>query len=101
MTFFIGEGLLKYVNISGGTGLWQNSNVGHAKIVGEVGAVGNSDYMIPRYDFTRMFKILVPDKGIWKGGANHMVRKFIQIRTDGSTLNGSVDSGIFSEWLSL
>ena len=78
------------------TGQWHDSNIGHAKILREVGTVGSSDYIIPRYDFTRGFKTSIPDNEVWKGDVSHLIQNSVQIYTDHSKLNGAVGSEIFS-----
>ena len=40
---------------------WYDLDIGHAKILREIEDLGSSDYMISRYDFTREFKISVPE----------------------------------------
>ena len=62
----------------------------------EVRACGSSDYMTPRYDFGRRFKISITDNRVWKV-KGHLKRDSVKIYTDGSKLNGAVGSGIFSE----
>ena len=60
------------------SGLWHDSDVGHAKILRKVGA---------RHDFTRRFMTTVSDNGVCKDGVTHLLRKCIQIYNDGSKLN--------------
>ena len=62
---------------------WHDSDIGSAKILREVGAVGR-------------FKTSVPDNGVWKGGVTQLLRNSVQIYIDGSKLNGAGGNEIFS-----
>ena len=62
-------------------------DISHTKILKEVGAVGSSDYITPRYDIGSE----------QRGLEGRLLKNSAQIHADDSKLTEAVSSGIFSE----
>ena len=78
-------------------GSWSSRPYGHARILNHLPPHlrGRSDYLTPRMDFEKLFKVRFPSRQEWDRGG--VVGVFdIEVFTDGSKMDCGVGSGIYS-----
>ncbi|XP_036322108.1 uncharacterized protein LOC118736115 [Rhagoletis pomonella] len=78
---------------------WRDTQEGHTAILKDVN-IPDTDYCAPRLNFTKRYRISIPDRKFWSGGAPDD-NGSLHLYTDGSKLDGKVGGGVFSARLGL
>ncbi|XP_036320510.1 uncharacterized protein LOC118735019 [Rhagoletis pomonella] len=78
---------------------WRDTQEGHTAILKDIN-IPDTDYCAPRLNFTKRYRISIPDRKFWSGGAPDD-NGSLHLYTDGSKLDGKVGGGVFSARLGL